>query len=88
MFCNVFRCPVGAMAEVDGVLDPAELVSPGEETAAVGPLAVVEALPAAEAAAGPLAEGKLEHDESGAPLPTIALLPEVSHRCSCMYRTV
>ncbi len=66
------------MAEVDGVLDPADLVSPGEETAAVGPLAVVEALPAAEA--GPLAEGKLEDEENGAPLPTIALLPEVSHR--------
>jgi hypothetical protein len=66
------------MAEVDGVLDPADLVSPGEETAAVGPLAVVEVLPAA--AAGPLAEGKLEDEESGAPPPTIALLPEVSHR--------
>jgi hypothetical protein len=75
------------MAEVDGVLDPADLVSPGEETAAVGPLAVVEALPA-EAAAGPLAEGKLEDEDSGATIPTIALLPEVSHRCSCMYRTV
>jgi hypothetical protein len=68
------------MAEVDGVLDPADLVSPGEETAAVGPLAVVEALPPAEAAAGPLAEGKLQDEESGAPIPTIALLPEVSHR--------
>jgi hypothetical protein len=67
------------MAEVDGVLDPADLVSPGEETAAVGPLAVVEALPAASAA-GPLAEGKLEDEESGANPPTIALLPEVSHR--------
>jgi hypothetical protein len=63
------------MAEVDGVLDPRELVSPGEETAAVGPLAVVEALPP-----GPLAEGKLEDEGSGAPIPTIALLPEVRHR--------
>ncbi len=79
MYRNVFRCPVGAMAEVDGVLDPAELVSPGEETAGVGPLAVEEAPPAA-AASGPLAEGKLEDEESGAPPPTIALLPEVSHR--------
>ncbi len=80
MFCNVFRCPVGAMAEVDGVLDPAELVSPGEETAAVGPLAVVEAALPAAAVAGPLAEGKLQDGGSVAPLPTIALLPEVSHR--------